>query len=165
MKSSILLIYFFSSRRRHTRFSRDWSSDVCSSDLVPNLLDYRESAVVLDIKQENFELTSGWRRSIGHEVYLFNPFAEDRRTHRWNPMSYVSDDPATRVSDLQAIAAMLYPDGEDRDRFWTSQARNAFLAFTLYLFERMDHESRSTAARTAAMPTLGAVLRLAAGDG
>src|SRR5690606_40806785 len=25
---------FFSSRRRHTRFSRDWSSDVCSSDLA-----------------------------------------------------------------------------------------------------------------------------------
>src|SRR5207302_5375396 len=25
---------FFSSRRRHTRFSRDWSSDVCSSDLT-----------------------------------------------------------------------------------------------------------------------------------
>src|SRR5690606_40105245 len=28
------LLFFFSSRRRHTRFSRDWSSDVCSSDLV-----------------------------------------------------------------------------------------------------------------------------------
>src|SRR5690606_40093341 len=27
-------IFFFSSRRRHTRFSRDWSSDVCSSDLT-----------------------------------------------------------------------------------------------------------------------------------
>src|SRR5690606_40148473 len=27
------LSFFFSSRRRHTRFSRDWSSDVCSSDL------------------------------------------------------------------------------------------------------------------------------------
>src|SRR5690606_40336871 len=26
-------LFFFSSRRRHTRFSRDWSSDVCSSDL------------------------------------------------------------------------------------------------------------------------------------
>src|SRR6266511_5184613 len=26
-------MFFFSSRRRHTRFSRDWSSDVCSSDL------------------------------------------------------------------------------------------------------------------------------------
>src|SRR5690606_41051339 len=28
------LFFFFSSRRRHTRFSRDWSSDVCSSDLL-----------------------------------------------------------------------------------------------------------------------------------
>src|SRR5690606_40833619 len=28
------LVFFFSSRRRHTRFSRDWSSDVCSSDLA-----------------------------------------------------------------------------------------------------------------------------------
>src|SRR5690606_40333935 len=29
-----LVFFFFSSRRRHTRFSRDWSSDVCSSDLT-----------------------------------------------------------------------------------------------------------------------------------
>src|SRR5690606_39416664 len=34
-----LHLFFFSSRRRHTRFSRDWSSDVCSSDLyVPAFL-------------------------------------------------------------------------------------------------------------------------------
>src|SRR5205814_6361615 len=31
---SILSIFFFSSRRRHTRCLSDWSSDVCSSDLV-----------------------------------------------------------------------------------------------------------------------------------
>src|SRR5690606_40881131 len=35
--------FFFSSRRRHTRFSRDWSSDVCSSDLY-----LREKSVVND---------------------------------------------------------------------------------------------------------------------
>src|SRR5439155_5251623 len=29
------LFFFFSSRRRHTRWPRDWSSDVCSSDLLP----------------------------------------------------------------------------------------------------------------------------------
>src|SRR2546422_7861082 len=32
--SWFFLFFFFSSRRRHTRCSRDWSSDVCSSDLV-----------------------------------------------------------------------------------------------------------------------------------
>src|SRR5699024_4988154 len=31
--SSLFLCFFFSSRRRHTRSKRDWSSDVCSSDL------------------------------------------------------------------------------------------------------------------------------------
>src|SRR6267378_5846122 len=31
----LFVLFFFSSRRRHTRSLRDWSSDVCSSDLVP----------------------------------------------------------------------------------------------------------------------------------
>ena len=37
-KENILILFFFSSRRRHTRSYGDWSSDVCSSDLlqIPN---------------------------------------------------------------------------------------------------------------------------------
>src|SRR5690606_40252620 len=34
----IKYLFFFSSRRRHTRFSRDWSSDVCSSDLAAAII-------------------------------------------------------------------------------------------------------------------------------
>src|SRR5256884_1510507 len=43
-------MFFFSSRRRHTRCSRDWSSDVCSSDLTSeNALDIiREFDIVAD---------------------------------------------------------------------------------------------------------------------
>src|SRR5699024_11305343 len=37
---------FFSSRRRHTRSKRDWSSDVCSSDLSPQGVLVRNSAVL-----------------------------------------------------------------------------------------------------------------------
>src|SRR5690606_40704466 len=33
---------FFSSSRRHTRFSRDWSSDVCSSDLTSTVVNMRD---------------------------------------------------------------------------------------------------------------------------
>ncbi len=134
--------------------------------VIPNLLDYQESMVVLDIKQENFQLTSGWRASQGQDVFLFNPFAEDRRSHRWNPLSYVSADPAFRISDLQAIAAMLYPDGADEQKFWVSQARNAFVALTLYLFENFD-ALRQQGAPPAMLqfPTLGRLYRLSSGDG
>ena len=134
--------------------------------VIPNLLDYQESMVVLDIKQENYELTSGWRASQGHEIYLFNPFAEDRRSHRWNPLSYVSKDPSFRVSDLMSIAAMLYPDGADDQKFWVSQARNAFMAFTLYLCEKWEHdEQKGLPLVLRDKPTLGAVYRLSSGDG
>jgi type IV secretion system protein VirD4 len=134
--------------------------------VIPNLLEYQESAVVLDIKQENYELTSGWRASQGQEIYLFNPFAEDRRTHRWNPLSYVSRDPAFRVSDLMSIAAMLYPDGADDQKFWISQARNAFMAFTLFLFEKwQEEEKQGVPSQLRNRPTLGAVYRLSSGDG
>jgi type IV secretion system protein VirD4 len=132
--------------------------------VIPNLLDYQESMVVLDIKQENYDLTSGWRKTQGHEIYLFNPFAEDRRSHRWNPLTYVSKDPAFRISDLMSIAAMLYPDGSEDQKFWVSQARNAFMAFTLYLFENYEDEL-DIGFPGCAPPTLGAVYKLSSGDG
>src|SRR5437868_15210425 len=42
------VIFFFSSRRRHTRSKRDWSSDVCSSDLFPRSY--------VDVNREPYEL-------------------------------------------------------------------------------------------------------------
>src|SRR5437762_7240563 len=38
------LIFFFSSRRRHTRYIGDWSSDVCSSDLTSHVIAWRGRA-------------------------------------------------------------------------------------------------------------------------
>src|SRR3989440_8179006 len=38
--ADVLSFFFFSSRRRHTRSDRDWSSDVCSSDLVLTVAPY-----------------------------------------------------------------------------------------------------------------------------
>src|SRR5690625_7750540 len=45
------LLFFFSSRRRHTRWPRDWSSDVCSSDLVAGSA-AGVTALQMDIKIE-----------------------------------------------------------------------------------------------------------------
>ena len=136
--------------------------------VIPNLLSYKGSVVVLDIKQENFNLTSGYRKEVlGQEVYLFNPFAEDGRTHRWNPFTYVSSDPDQRVSDLMSIAAMLYPDGDSRDKFWVAQARNAFLAFSLYCFD--EHEAMADFSvegkENEPACTLGKIYRLSSGNG
>jgi len=132
--------------------------------VIPNLLSYEGSIVVLDIKQENFDLTSGWRKAQGQDVYLFNPFAEDLRTARWNPLHYVSDG-VFRISDIMALAETLYPDGIGDQGFWVSQARNTFVAFTMYLFERRDAQSGGSRLQPSREPTLGEVFRISTGEG
>src|SRR5437868_8667372 len=39
----LLFCFFFSSRRRHTRSKRDWSSDVCSSDLYESMVSVKQA--------------------------------------------------------------------------------------------------------------------------
>jgi type IV secretion system protein VirD4 len=126
--------------------------------VIPNCLNWPDSAVVLDLKLENFRVTSGFRAKHGQEVFLFAPFSDEFRTHRWNPLSAVSRDPNFRVGDIQAIAATFYPSGtgasSSNEAFFNDQAQNLFLGLVLYLIE------------TPSLPcTLGEVLRQGSGKG
>src|SRR5690606_39522436 len=56
------VLFFFSSRRRHTRFSRDWSSDVCSSDLCRVLGLCRSSYRYEPRREEPMELLQELRQ-------------------------------------------------------------------------------------------------------
>src|SRR5690606_41125471 len=51
--------FFFSSRRRHTRFSRDWSSDVCSSDLTDPTGLFESKSEAKSWPKEN-NIRTGW---------------------------------------------------------------------------------------------------------
>jgi len=122
--------------------------------VLPNLLHYHDSVVVLDIKLENFAYSSKFRRQHGQEVYLFNPFGQDQRSHRWNPLDAVPRDPHLRVGEIQAIGQVLYPTAQVKEAFWNESARNLFLGLCLYLIE------------TPRLPcSLGELLRQASGKG
>lgn len=124
--------------------------------VIPNLLNWPDSVVVLDIKQENWGITSAFRRKHGQQCFLFNPAASDYRTHRYNPLAYISADPNFRIDDVQKIANMLFPDQPGTDVIWTATPRSLFLGVVLYLIETPGK-----------LVTLGQVMRetLADGDG
>src|SRR3712207_9005838 len=95
----MILVFFFSSRRRHTRYWRDWSSDVCSSDLLELL--------AIDVSVELVEDPPGrgrrprflWKSAAdGHHplerptprIPASTPRSEERRVgkecrSRWSP--------------------------------------------------------------------------------
>lgn len=96
--------------------------------VIPNLLEWQESAVVQDIKQECFDYTSRYRKEkLGQEVFLFNPFS--RQTHRYNPLTYIDmGDTENCDSQLMDLANILYPlDGDSTSKFFNGLAQNLFV--------------------------------------
>ena len=100
--------------------------------IIPNLLDWPDSLVVLDIKQENWDNTAGYRlKELGQRVLLFNPLDASGQTARYNPLGYINRrDPVEVINELQKIAVMLFPDPLTGDKFWAEGARTAFLGVT-----------------------------------
>lgn len=125
--------------------------------VIPNLLNWPDSVVVLDIKGENYEVTAGYRAERKQQVFAFAPFDEAARSHRWNPLTAVRTSHLHRVGDLLAIGQVFYPNdgsGTSSEAFFNDQARNLFLGVGLFLLE------------TPSLPrTLGEMLRQSSGKG
>jgi type IV secretion system protein VirD4 len=77
--------------------------------VIPNLLTWAGSVVVLDVKRENYDASAGFRAKYGQEVFLFNPTDREGRTARYNPLAYIDrGDPDDVIIELQKIATMLF---------------------------------------------------------
>lgn len=122
--------------------------------VIPNLLNFPGSVIVVDIKRENWAITAGFRKEHGQQVHLFDPLSETGETACWNPLFYVSDDPTIRINDIQRIAEMLYMVEPGKDSFWVLSSRTLFLGIALYLFETPD-----------TLRTIGEILRQAMSGG
>lgn len=105
----------------------------------PVALSYDHSMVVLDIKQELFNVTAAYRRANGHKVYLFSPFDPEGRTAKWNPCSYIRRDYHLREDDIKKISQSLIPNKAE-DPVWENAARNLFNGLMLYCLDKEQHD-------------------------
>src|SRR5205809_3260884 len=75
-----LSFFFFSSRRRHTRCSRDWSSDVCSSDLVAHVPKTIDNDLPLPSDIDTFVFSTAC--NLGKDL-VRNLMQDAATTERW----------------------------------------------------------------------------------
>src|SRR5256886_4806942 len=81
----IRLFFFFSSRRRHTRFDCDWSSDVCSSDLAGDvhLADGRAHELGAELTRRVFHHQTRGQVAHDHTFHVARfPFPAEHAPHR-----------------------------------------------------------------------------------
>ena len=112
--------------------------------VVPTLLGWTGSAVVHDIKGENWNLTAGWRSRFSH-CLLFNP--TDVRSAKYNPLIEVRRG-ASEVRDVQNIADILVdPEGAlERRSHWEKTSHSLLVGAILHV---LYAEEEKTLARVA----------------
>jgi type IV secretion system protein VirD4 len=112
--------------------------------VVPTLLGWTGSAVVHDIKGENWQLTAGWRARFSH-CLLFNP--TDARSARYNPLLEVRRG-SDEVRDVQNIADILVdPEGAlERRNHWEKTSHSLLVGAILHI---LYAEEEKTLARVA----------------
>jgi type IV secretion system protein VirD4 len=107
--------------------------------VIPNLLTWAGSVVVLDVKRENFDASAGFRARYGQQVFLFNPTDRQGRTARYNPLAYIDrSDSDDVIIELQKIATMLFTTPERGEAFWANGARTGFAGVGAWLAETSD---------------------------
>lgn len=112
--------------------------------VVPTLLSWTGSAVVHDIKGENWQLTAAWRSRFSHCLY-FDP--TDVRSARYNPLLEVRKG-ACEVRDVQNIADILVdPEGAlERRNHWEKTSHSLLVGAILHI---LYAEEEKTLARVA----------------
>jgi type IV secretion system protein VirD4 len=107
--------------------------------VIPNLLTWQGSVVVLDVKRENFDASAGFRARYGQDVFLFNPTDRQGCTARYNPLAYIDrSDPDDVIIELQKIATMLFVAPDRGEAFWANGARTGFAGVGAWLAESSD---------------------------
>ena len=112
--------------------------------VVPTLLSWTGSAVIHDIKGENWQLTAGWRSRFSHAL-LFNP--TDARSAHYNPLLEVRRG-ENEVRDVQNIADILVdPEGAlERRNHWEKTSHSLLVGAILHI---LYAEEEKTLARVA----------------
>ncbi len=120
--------------------------------VIPTLLSWTDSAVIHDIKGENWQLTAGWRSKFSH-VILFNP--TDPASSKFNPLMEVRQG-RNEVRDVQNIADILVdPEGSlEKRNHWEKTSHALLVGVILHVLYAEKNKTLSGVASFLSNPDL-----------
>lgn len=122
--------YFIAKDYQHVLLFAPTGSGKGVGFVIPNLLFWKESVFVHDIKLENLELTSGYRSKVlKQRVYGWVPAAVTGKSHCYNPLDWISKNSGQMVDDVQKIGSILI----EKQEFWENEARALVTGVILFL--------------------------------
>ncbi|MGS0943773.1 type IV secretory system conjugative DNA transfer family protein (plasmid) [Pseudomonas luteola] len=113
--------------------------------VMPNLLEYKGSALVLDVKGENAAVTARARRAMGHKVYVIDPFnVTEGEKHAFNVLDRINPNDPDCVSETAVLAdSLVISGGKDADAHFDESAKTLLQGFMLYVAGLSDPTKRT----------------------
>ena len=93
--------------------------------IIPSLLNWRGSTLTFDLKGENYDLTSGYRKTLNQVILKFAPYQE--KSISYNPLSEIRLKTKYEFRDTQIIADILTEPGEGKQRDHWDLSASTFL--------------------------------------
>lgn len=122
--------YFIAKDYQHVLLFAPTGSGKGVGFVIPNLLFWKESVLVHDIKLENYELTCGYRTNVlKQKCYTWAPADPEGYSHCYNPLDWIAKQAGKMVDDVQKIIKIVMP----KQDFWENEARSMTVGVILYL--------------------------------
>lgn len=124
--------------------------------IVPTLLAYRYSMLVIDPKGENAAITARTRRDrLKQKVHIINPWGELKDVYSalgfesatFNPLDAIVLDDPNAVAVAQNLAATMCPVTDDKDKFWQGSAANVLAGVLLWISDHPSEQKTLARAR------------------
>ncbi len=117
------------------------------SAVIPNLLMYPGSVVVIDPKGENAFVTARRRKELGQAVHILDPFgkvASKYPSASFNPLDWIDVDDDDAAENIALLAEALAPaDSKSSDPFWNNEGRAVIAGLLLHIAAHEPPEKRN----------------------
>jgi len=137
-----------------------------TSAIIPNLLTYQGSCLVIDPKGENAMMTAT-RRGKGNAsipgmkqaVHILDPWGivkgTDTKPSRFNPIDWIIRDPINATENAMLLADSLVPPRDSKDPFWDDEARALLTGLILYVAFDLSEDGQRTLGRVRDILVMG----------
>ena len=119
------------------------------SVIVPNLLTYPGSVVVVDPKGALASITARKRQAMGHRVISFDPFGAVKNIERigptgsYNPLDFLDPASPDLLDNVRLISESLVVGEADKNKFFSDSARTVLDGFILFVLAHYEREYRT----------------------
>ncbi|MBU1828486.1 MAG: type IV secretory system conjugative DNA transfer family protein [Alphaproteobacteria bacterium] len=117
-----------------------------TTQIVPNLLTYAGSALVIDPKGENAAITAEHRYNMGQEIHIVDPWSitplEGLQSSAFNPLDWLDTSDPDMPENAMLLASALVVETNSKDPFWDEEAKALLQGLIMYVATDPEEDGR-----------------------